>query len=71
MGKRTNSNIHCTVTDGPFAMQVCQRCTFDPKKKSILVPEGIGGRTVADAAIPIVARPPKHRKTLLRVMKNV
>ena len=32
--KRTNSNIHHTVTDGPFAVQICHRCTFDPKKKN-------------------------------------
>ena len=31
MGKWTNSNIHCTVTDGSFTTQ---RCTFDPKKKN-------------------------------------
>ena len=24
----------CTVTDGPFAVQICQRCTLDPKKKN-------------------------------------
>ena len=34
MGKRTNSNIRRTVTYAPFAMQLCQRCTFDPKKKN-------------------------------------
>ena len=34
MGKRTNSNIHQTVTDGPFAVQICHRRTFYPKKKN-------------------------------------
>ena len=34
LGKRTNSNIHRTVTDGPFAMQICPRCTFNPGKKN-------------------------------------
>ena len=31
MGKWTHSNICRTVTDGPFTVQICQRCTFDPK----------------------------------------
>ena len=34
MGKRPNSNIRHTVTDGPFTVQICQRCMFDPKKKN-------------------------------------
>ena len=32
-GRWTNSNIRTAVTDGPFAVQICQRCTFDPKKE--------------------------------------
>ena len=34
MGQLTNSNICRTVTEGPFTLQICQRCTFDPKKKN-------------------------------------
>ena len=34
MGKWTHSNICHAVTDGPFAVQICQRCTFDPKKEN-------------------------------------
>ena len=33
MGKWTNSNICSEVTGGSFAVQICQRCTFDPKKE--------------------------------------
>ena len=34
MGQRTNSNNHHTVTDGPFAVQICQGCMGDHKKKN-------------------------------------
>ena len=34
MGLWTNSNICHTVTDGPFAVQICQRCKLDPEKKN-------------------------------------
>ena len=34
MGHWTNSNIRHTVTNGLFALQICQRCTLDPKKKN-------------------------------------
>ena len=33
MGKRTNSNICRTVTDGPFFAKICQGCRLDPKKE--------------------------------------
>ena len=33
MGKLTNSNIHRTVTDGPFSTQICQGCMFHNKKE--------------------------------------
>ena len=34
MGMLTNSNIHPAVTDGHFAMQICQGCMVDLKKKN-------------------------------------
>ena len=34
MGQWTNSNNCHTVTDGPFAVQKCQGCTVDHKKKN-------------------------------------
>ena len=34
------------------------------------IPEAIGGRAVADAATPIVARLAKHHKTLLNIVKH-
>ena len=37
IGQWTNSNnrrTDGTVTDGPFAMQICPGCTVDPKKKN-------------------------------------
>ena len=37
----------------------------------VAIPEAIGGRTVADAATPIVARLAKHHKTLLNIMKHM
>ena len=40
MGMRTNSNIRHTVTNGPFAVQICQRCKFVSKKKNLYwIPE--------------------------------
>ena len=33
LGKCTNSNIHRAVTDGPFSVEICQGCTFNPKKE--------------------------------------
>ena len=36
----------------------------------VAIPEAIGGSTVADAAVPIVARFTKHRKTL-NIMKHL
>ena len=33
-GTMDKFNIRRTVTDRPFAMQICQGCTFDPKKKN-------------------------------------
>ena len=32
--KLKNSNICRAVTDGPFAVQICQGCTVDFKKKN-------------------------------------
>ena len=34
------------------------------------IPEVIGGRAVADAATPIVARLANHHKTLLNIVKH-
>ena len=34
MGQFTHSNNCGTVTDGPFAVQICRGCTVDPKKKN-------------------------------------
>ena len=34
MGKWINSNIRHTVTNGPLAVQICQRCSFDPKQQN-------------------------------------
>ena len=34
MGQWTNSNIHCTVPDGPFLCVNMSKCAFDPKKKN-------------------------------------
>ena len=70
MRKWTNSNICCTVTDGSFAVQICQRCTFDPKKKNPYGQYQMQQLAVADAALPIVARLTKHRKTLLNTCKT-
>ena len=39
MGHWTNSNILCTVTDGPFRHVNMPRCMFDPKKKNPYWPE--------------------------------
>ena len=36
----------------------------------VAIPEAIGGRAVADAATPIVARLAKHHKTLLNTVKH-
>ena len=36
----------------------------------VAIPEAIGGRTVADAATPIVVRLAKHHKTLLNIVKH-
>ena len=36
----------------------------------VAIPEAIGGRAVVDAAIPIVARLTKQRKTMLNVVKR-
>ena len=36
----------------------------------VAIPEAIGGRAVADAATPIVARLAKHQKTLLNIVKQ-
>ena len=35
-----------------------------------MIPAAIGGRAVADAATPIVARLAKHHKTLLNIVKH-
>ena len=34
MGQWTNSNNRRSVTDGPFAVQICRGCTDDHKKKN-------------------------------------
>ena len=34
MEQWTNSNNRRTVTDGPFAMQICRGCMVDHKKKN-------------------------------------
>ena len=36
----------------------------------VVIPEVIGGRAVADAATPIVARLAKYHKTLLNIVKH-
>ena len=36
----------------------------------VAIPEAIGGRAVANAATPIVARLAKHHKTLLNIVKH-
>ena len=36
----------------------------------VVIPEAIGGRAVADAAILIVSRRTKHRKTWLNILKH-
>ena len=41
MEQWTNSNIRCTVTDGPFHHANMSRCTVDPKKKNPNWPAGI------------------------------
>ena len=33
LGKWTNSNIRRAVTDGPFSVEMCQECKFNPKKE--------------------------------------
>ena len=40
MGKWTHSIICLAVTDRPFAVQICQRCTIDPKKENPYWPKG-------------------------------
>ena len=32
--KWMNSNIRCTVTDGPFSAEICQGCMFNPKEEN-------------------------------------
>ena len=41
LGKWTNSNNHSAVTDRSFAIQICQGCTVDPKKKNLYWAAGI------------------------------
>ena len=38
MGKKMNSNIRRAVTDGAFAVPICQACMFDPKKEILYWP---------------------------------
>ena len=33
LGKWTNSNIRCAVTDRLFFAEICQKCMFNPKKE--------------------------------------
>ena len=48
LGKWTNSNIHLTVSDGPFSAEIFQGCTFNPKME-------IPYWNLAPALSPIVA----------------
>ena len=38
--------------------------------RDLPIPEAIGGRAVADAAMPIIAQLAKHHKTLLNIVKH-
>ena len=54
LGKWTNSNNHSAVTDRCFAVQICQGCRVDPKKKNLYWAAGIVDITPKVILIPVL-----------------